>query len=169
MSPVIRLTTSVLLVLPAGLVVGGLVTKSLFAAPVALGMAQPVLFGVAAFLALLYVAVWLWFRPLRFVVAPDGLRIVWPLRWSHVAMGEIVEIQRLGAAEFRQEFGLGVRVGVGGLWGAFGLLVTGKETLVMYVSRADDLVLVRRASGRALLLTPADPARFVAALERRGG
>ncbi len=36
----------------------------------------------------------------------------------------------------------------------------------MYVSRADRFVLVRLRAERSLLLTPAEPERFVAALQR---
>ena len=56
-------------------------------------------------------------------------------------------------------------MGAGGLWGGFGLLVTSRESVAMYVSRTDRFVLVRLRAGRSLLLTPAEPERFVAALQ----
>jgi len=60
---------------------------------------------------------------------------------------------------------LGLSRGRRGLWGGFGLLVASRESFAMYVSRTDRFVLVRLRAGRSLLLTPAEPERFVAALQ----
>jgi len=153
MSPSIRVTSSVALLLPV-----------VFAW---LGRVQPFQYGVAAFVVSLYAFIWLWLRPTRFIVSAAGLRILWPLRFAHVLAADIRDVRRMGVEEFRREYGYGMRVGAGGLWGGFGLLVTGKETLAIYVSRVDDLVLVRRGSDRPLLLTPEDPERFVRELRGR--
>lgn len=145
-------------------------TYSLFLLPVTFawfGHLLPLLYGVAAFVVSIYASVWLWMRPTRFVVSPAGLRILWPLRFTHTLAADIVDVRRISGEEFRRQYGLGMRVGAGGLWGGFGLLITAKETLVMYVSRVDDLVLVRRASERPLLITPEDPERFVRELHGR--
>ena len=60
---------------------------------------------------------------------------------------------------------LGLSRGRRGLWGGSGLLVTARESFAMYVSRTDRFVLVRLRAGRSLLLTSAEPERFVAALQ----
>jgi len=60
---------------------------------------------------------------------------------------------------------LGLSRGRRGLWGGFGLLVTSRESFATYVSRTDRFVLVRLRAERSLLLTPAEPERFVAALQ----
>ena len=70
----------------------------------------------------------------------------------------------LSREAFRREFGWGVRIGAGGLWGGFGWLYTSKGLVGLYVSRTDRVVLVRRRAGRPLLVTPEDDERFVAAL-----
>ncbi len=78
---------------------------------------------------------------------------------------QIAAVEIVPRAEFRHRYGWGYRVGAGGLWGGFGLLVTSRESVAMYVSRTDRFVLVRLRAGRSLLLTPAEPERFVAALQ----
>jgi MFS transporter, ACS family, aldohexuronate transporter len=124
------------------------------------------LYCAAAFAAVIYAAVWLVWRPSRFEVSEAGLRIEWPVRQRMIVASQIASVTILARAEFRDEYGHGIRIGAGGLWGGFGLLATSKGALSMYVSRTDRLVLVRLASGRPLLLTPANPERFVAALSR---
>jgi hypothetical protein len=57
-----------------------------------------------------------------------------------------------------------MRIGAGGLWGGFGLLKTERETFSMWISRTDELVIVRLRGARSLLVTPEDPRRFVASL-----
>lgn len=138
----------------------------LFAA--ALGASRPtrlVLLGVTAFVVLTYASVALWWRPLRFEVGGHCLALVWPLRSRLVEGRQIAGVEIVPRAEFRRRYGWGYRVGAGGLWGGFGLLVTSRESFAMYVSRTDHFVLVRLRAGRPLLLTPAEPERFVAALQ----
>jgi hypothetical protein len=157
MSTDIRLMTSIVLALPPAL---GL------AALLAPGPASRLLVVVPALMLLLYASVWLLWRPTSFEVDPTGLRIHWPLRARSIPAGEIVDAAVLARDALRREFGWGMRIGAGGLWGGFGWLYTRKGLLDLYVSRTDRLVLVRLRSGRALLLTPADEDRFVAALRR---
>jgi hypothetical protein len=157
MSLDISIMTWMVLALPLGL----------FAA--ALGAPRParfVLFGVTAFVVLIYGTVALWWRPLRFEVGGHSLMLVWPLRSRLVEGRQIKSVEILPRAEFRRRYGWGYRVGAGGLWGGFGLLVTSRESFAMYVSRTDRFVVVRLRTGRPLLVTPAEPERFVAALQR---
>ena len=127
--------------------------------------ASAVLWAVAGLLALLYVGVWCWARPGEFEVGADALAIVWPARRRRIPRHDIAGARVLAPGEFRREFGLAVRVGVGGLWGGFGWAWTSRAGMLdLYVSRTDGCVLVERRSGRPLLLTPEQPDEFVRAL-----
>jgi len=150
-----RVMTGVALALPAIFVGSAVVTPFLVAG---------VLYGSAAFMILLYAMVWFGFRPTAFAVTADTLRIVWPARTRGIARSEIVGVRSLTATEFRAEFGFGMRVGVGGLWGGFGLLHTSSKTFSMWVSRTDTFVIVTLKNDRPLLLTPETPAAFVQSL-----
>ena len=56
--------------------------------------------------------------------------------------------------ELKRRYGWQARVGVGGLWGGFGWLYSTKGWMEFYVSRMDGYVLMSRAEGRPLLLSP---------------
>jgi len=156
MSSDIRALTGICLALPAVFVAGSFVK-----APMLL---------VAVSVCGLYAVVWFWMRPTRFVVMHESFLIEWPLRSTAISSSTIAGVETLDRAAFRRQFGRGgVRVGAGGLWGAFGLLMTSKETFAMYVSRSDAFVLVRRKDDRPLLLTPDQPERFAAALRETLG
>jgi len=120
--------------------------------------------AMAALVMLVYVSVWFLFRPTRFEIDATGLWIVWPMRSRHIPRREIGEASAIGIAEFKREYGLGMRVGAGGLWGGFGLLKTGRETFSMWISRTDAFVLVRLRGARTLLITPDRPREFLEAL-----
>jgi hypothetical protein len=156
MSTDLRIMTVVVLLLP--FVLGG-------AGLLAPGPIRWVLLGVTGFTVLLYLSTWLWWRPSRFEITGQGLSIIWPLRSSTTPAHAIRDAVVLGRADFRRDYGYGMRVGVGGLWGGFGLLVTGKGTLSMYISRTDAFVLIHREGDRPLLITPDEPERFLAELK----
>jgi Bacterial PH domain len=149
--------TSLLLPLPVVLAAAGVFGPA---------KVSPALFGSAVFSAALYVAIWLVGRPSRFEVSETGVRIVWPVREREIFSTEITSVSLVSGADFRKEHGRGTRVGAGGLWGAFGSLATNRLTFSMYISRTDRFVVVRLASDPPLLITPAGPQRFVAALDR---
>lgn len=123
------------------------------------------LFATAAFMVLTYASVWLGFRPSRFVIEPEALTIEWPLRSRVIRRADIERARIVSAADFRREYGYGMRIGAGGLWGGFGLLKTGAETFSMWISRTDRYVIVTLRNDRPLLLTPTLPERFVELLE----
>jgi hypothetical protein len=148
------LTAGVLLV-PVGI---------LAAAHHAAGTVRPEVLGAVALIAVLYSWVWLWWRPTRFEISAHGLSIVWPLRRRTIASAQLGRANAIDRAAFRRDYGRGLRVGAGGLWGGFGLLMTPKATFSYYVSRTDAFVLVPLASDRTLMLTPERPQAFVAAL-----
>ena len=155
MSRSIWILTAALLALPVGMLGATL-----------LGVADPALLGVAGLLGLLYLGVWLWFRPGHFELSPVALSIVWPMRRRDIALASIESAQIVTSRELRAECGLLLRIGVGGLWGGFGRLWSSKGVhLDFYVSRTAPLVLVRQRRGRHLLITPEQPERFVDALQ----
>jgi len=156
MSPLVLVLTVIVLTLPVALAVVGL------------GAPRPgrsVLLAVAGMLAVLWIVVWLYFRPSRFELTSAHLSIVWPARRRDVPRVDIVRARLVSRREFRQEFGWAARIGVGGLWGAFGLLWTAQGGMMdLYVSRVDQFVLVERRSARPILITPARPEEFLRAL-----
>ena len=146
MSAVIRLLTVVVLTIPIVLAIAGLPT-------------------VAAAVAALYIWVWLWMRPRHFVVETDAVVIVWPLRSRRIERAALRSARIVTASEFRREHGLGIRIGVGGLWGGFGLLWTRGTIYDLYVSRTDGLVVLEREGGRPLLITPERPEAFIRSVQ----
>jgi hypothetical protein len=153
MAPVfIGLTALVLLIAPAFVLFGVLA-----GAP-----AGNTLVLAGSSVALLSVGVWLWSRPSRFDVFPLGITIVWPLRHRTLLRGSVSEVRLVPRTALREELGFAVRVGVGGLFGTFGLLWTSRKGWTsVYITRADGFVLLVTRAGRPLLITPADPEEFV--------
>lgn len=155
MSGLIRGMTFVLILVPIGFLAAPLLDWRSF--PLA---------PLGGAIALSYAFIWLYMRPSAFVVTPEGLDIVWPLRRRRIPKANLVGASEVGRGDLRREFGLLLRVGAGGLWGGFGLAWSSRgEHLSLYVSRhADGFVLVRARGARSLLITPERPADFVAAL-----
>lgn len=120
---------------------------------------------VALFLIAIYAWVWLRFRPIRFIVRPYILEIVWPLKRRKIPRNGISNIVIMSRSELRQKIGWGMRIGAGGLWGGFGWLWTKHCGLIqMYISRTDQFVWIERTGERPLLVTPENPAAFAQAL-----
>lgn len=128
-----------------------------------------VFLGVFFFLLFIYAVIWLWFRPTRFEFDDTAFKIIWPIRSKSWKRAELTGAQLISAAEFRKRYGLGIRIGSGGLWGAFGLLKTSQQTFTMYVSRTDSFVLLNFQTGRPLLITPERPVEFVNSLNLLAG
>jgi tetratricopeptide (TPR) repeat protein len=148
----IRLLTVALLVLPL-----------LFLAIALLGSAFMLL--PTAVLVAVYAWIALWFRPTRFVVGPRALEIVWPLRRREIPHADITSVRLVDKHALRGEVGWAMRMGAGGLGGAFGWLWTQKRGVVrMYISRTDGLVWIERRSERPWLITPERPDAFVRTL-----
>ncbi len=137
------------------------VTVALLAIPVVVVAVGLLMVGLA--LAVLYLWVWLWMRPRYFAIDDDAIVIAWPLRSRRIQRAELRAARTITAKEFRREYGLAVRIGVGGLWGGFGLLWTRPKAFDMYVSRTDGLVILERDTGRPLLITPERPEEFIRA------
>ena len=152
MSPLILTMTLVLLALPLAFFAGAQFAGRLLSVP-------------ALLLLVLYAWVWLRFRPSRFVVQPQALEVVWPLKRRVLFRKDISAVRLIDKQELQTEIGWGMRVGAGGLWGGFGWLWTKRRGIVqMYISRTDGFVWIECAGGRPWLITPEQPDALVQAL-----
>ena len=156
MSTLVRMPTVLLLALPLAL---------LASAP----FGSRLVVILALVMMVLYAWVWLRLRPSRFFVHPGGLLVRWPLRRREIRREEIAGVRVVHKRDLRKEFGWGLRIGAGGLWGVFGWLWTRRRGMVRtYVTRTDRFVLIDRTCGRPWLITPDRPEAFVRALQSRG-
>ena len=91
--------------------------------------------------------------------------MIWPLRRLQIRRADIASAELIDRDELRRRPGWAMRVGAGGLGGAFGWLWTERRGIVrMYVARLDGLVWLERAGGQPWLITPDQPDAFVRAL-----
>jgi hypothetical protein len=109
---------------------------------------------IALLIVLLLAGIALYARPSRFELAPEGLRVVWPVRQRLIAWSEVVGVEVIDRAAFRARFGMGMRIGAGGFLGGFGWLKTERQTFDFYISRVDRYVIVQVRRGDPLLITP---------------
>lgn len=146
------------------LTVGLLLLPVLFLAIVVFGRAPLAIPGVL--IVAVYAWIWLRMRPTRFVVSSDAVEVFWPLkRPRRIARPDIANARLIDGEGLRREIGWGMRVGAGGLWGAFGWLWTRRRGIVeMYISRTNGFVWIEPTRGRPWLITPAEPESFVRAL-----
>jgi hypothetical protein len=152
MSGFVRALTAALFLLPVVFITSGATQGAPLLAP-----------GIL--LVFLYVWVWLRFRPSRFVVHPQEIEVVWPLKRRRIARGSITGVRLIDRETLRALIGRAARVGAGGLWGGFGWLWTQHRGIVqMYVSRSDGLVWIERGAERPWLITPEAPEAFVRAI-----
>lgn len=128
---------------------------------------SPILLASAGGMVAMYGGVWAFARPTRFELDDDALSIVFPAWTRKIPRASIRAVQRFEGDAFKREIGFGLRVGVGGLWGGFGWLLTPKGRFEMYISRVTDLVVLTRTEGDDLLLSPDDAAPFVQAFAPR--
>ena len=110
----------------------------------------------------IYAWVWLRFRPSEFVIHPDCVEIVWPLKRRRIARASMTSWRVIDTPALKREIGWGARVGAGGLWGGFGWLWTRRRGIVqMYITRTDAYVWLERGAERPWLITPERPDDFV--------
>jgi hypothetical protein len=153
MSPLIRWLTILLLAIPVVFLL-------------AIGFSGAYFLSLPALLLLvIYAWVWLRFRPHTFIVYPNAIEVLWPLKRRRIPRDEITAVRLVDGEELTREIGWGTRVGAGGLWGGFGWLWTRRRGIVqMYISRTDGYVWIERGAKRPWLLTPERPDDFVRAL-----
>jgi hypothetical protein len=125
----------------------------------------PLLEGVGVLFLALWGFIWFYMRPSHFEVGPAGLLVRWPWRSEFVPRHALAGAEVLSRREVKKRYGHAMRVGAGGLGGGFGLAWTRKGFLRFYVSRIDRFVVVHCREGRDWMITPADPERFVAAIQ----
>jgi len=147
-------------------------TVFLWALPVAFFAGQywvpvPLMAPTGCFLVLIYASVWLWWRPSRFEISPEGLTVVFPLRRKRTPMNTIGAVERIDPDELKRRYGQLYRVGAGGLWGGFGWLWRPGVWVEFYISRMDGWVLVERKGLTPLLITPERAEELVALLAHR--
>ena len=125
---------------------------------VALITRQPGAIAVVVLLLAIYGVVWFGCRPARFVITDSHLDIVFPAWRRSIPRADVVGVRMLAAEQFQAEFGWAIRIGAGGLWGGFGWLQTARQGLLeFYVSTTGQFLLIERAAGRSLLITPDRP------------
>src|SRR5882672_8072839 len=110
MSPLIWMLTLALLAIPAVFFSTAMVGRHLLTVP-------------ALCVVVMYVWVWLRFRPTRFVVYPDRLEARWPLKRRSIPHKDIAGVRRINNRALHREIGWGMRAGGGGLWGGLWLAV----------------------------------------------
>lgn len=151
MNGLVRAVTVVMFLIPAAFLAGTIAGVRLL--------------GPGVAILLLYAWVWVRMRPRAFVVHDDRLEVEWPMKRRSIPRSSIASVSRIDRQALRDQVGWGMRIGIGGLWGAFGWLWTTRRGLVqMYVSRTSDLVWIDRREGRSWLVSPASPDAFIAAL-----
>ena len=149
MSTVIRVLTALLFLIPVGMAIGAATGTRVLLVPL-------------AFVVAIFAWIWLRFRPREFVIYPDRIEAVCPLKRRAILCSTIVSCRTIGLADLRREIGWGIRVGAGGLWGSFGWLWTLRRgTVQTYVSRTDAFVWIERGAGTPWLITPEREDEFV--------
>ena len=115
---------------------------------------------------LIYGWVWARFRPTAFVVHPDSVEVIWPLKRRRIPRAEVSSVRVMDQQELRRGRWVGACGSVpAGLWGGFGWLWTSRRGIVQtYVSRLDRFVWIERGRERPWLITPDRPEEFVRAL-----
>jgi hypothetical protein len=145
----LRVVSAFLLVIPVAMAIAVIMGYQVLLVPLAL-------------MAAIYAWVWLRFRPSAFVIRPDCVEIVWPLKRRRIARSSITACRVIRTPELKREIGWGARVGAGGLWGGFGWLWTRRRGIVqMYITRTDAYVWLERGGERPWLITPERPDDFV--------
>ncbi len=128
---------------------------------------KPIILFVAASIWLMVLWAWFWMRPSHYIVDNTGLMIVWPLRKFYVPGNDISSVRVLDRKGIKKELGLAMRIGVGGLFGGFGLLWTRRRGMMrFYITRLDRFVLIERRNNKDLLLSVDHPDRMKEMLTR---
>ncbi len=156
MSPTISFLTYALWLLPVSFGVIGLWMHSLITIAIAV-----ILFG-------LYGVVWFWCRPSHFILNSNYFAIEFPAWRETIPLDDIYSVHITDRIHFEQEFGWSIRIGVGGLWGVFGWLLTQRQGLIeIYVSRFDRSIVISRRTGKPLVVSPSSPSLFVQSLDNK--
>lgn len=156
MAPLYVVSTGVLLAIP--------VIWAIMIVTVGHGIWRVSAVVIASFVAL-SALIWLYLRPSKYEVDAAGVTIHWYLRRIVVPRADITNVSTIDREVLRRDFGWSARVGVGGLFGTFGLLWTSKRGwLTAYATTTQGWVLIERRGERPILISPDRPDDFVRAL-----
>jgi hypothetical protein len=100
------------------------------------------------------------FRPIDYIITADRLIIHRPLSDVKIDRSQITSVELVDSGQT----GWTIRTfGVGGLFGYYGKFANRKlGSMTWYATRRDRAVLILTVDNRKIILTPNDPARFVA-------
>ena len=158
MAPLYVLSTGITLAIP--------VIWAIMIFTVGQGIWRISLVVVASFIALCAV-IWLYLRPSRYEVDDGGVTIHWHLRRLVVPRAEITSVSTIDRQVLRRDFGWSARVGVGGVFGTFGLLWTSKRGwMSAYATTTTGWGLIERRDARPILISPERADDFVRAFSR---
>jgi len=151
---------SLMVVISGGMAFGAFAIESELEAD---GLSPTFALAFPGFITVVFVLVWVYYRPSGFDLGDWGLTIRWPARRTLHRREDITAVR----AVTKDEIGTPWRLwGAGGLWGLFGLCRSKHiGRLDAFISRSDGWVLVEFTDARPLLITPADPDQFVEALQ----
>lgn len=83
--------------------------------------------AMTVFIAGIYCWTWIRFRPSEFVLGDGAMEVIWPAKRRQVPYVGMHSAKIITRRELKDLVGFGMRVGAGGLWGAFGWLWTTKR------------------------------------------
>ncbi len=117
-------------------------------------------------LAAMFAAVYCFVRPRGFEVSGQGVAVVWLNRRRLIPVGVLGErsaVRDMDLGRLAQKVGKGISVGrVFGTFGGFRSEYL--QSMEVYITRREGMVMVRLLNRKPLLVTPADPAQFMAAV-----
>lgn len=161
MSVAYRLSTAGLFLLGVGGLAGGVWMMHL------LGVGGWLLWvssaiGALALLAIFAAAYW-YGRPRGFGLSAEGLTIVWPGRQRLIVLGALGELRTVNDIELGR---LRKQMGISNIYGTFGWFKSEYlQSMDVYITRREGMVMIRLLNRKPLLLTPAEPEAFMAAVQ----
>jgi len=120
-------------------------------------------FYVMPFAMIIIVILTYGFSPKGYVMEEGELTILRPFKAKNYPLSDI---QSVSEVEKKNLKGSIRTFGVGGLFGYFGLFRNNTYgNMVWYATRRDRFVVIERSNGKTIVITPDDPAAFVAAYQ----
>ena len=110
-------------------------------------------------------AVWL-FRPTNYTITEDGLLIGRPIGSRRLLLKDIASVEAVSSSALGFQLRVFGSGGFGGYFGVFRPSGLGRS-IDYYVTNMSNLLLIRRRTGRELLISPDDPVGFEVALRSR--
>jgi hypothetical protein len=124
-----------------------------------------VLGSLGAAIVMVAATVYLCLRPTQITVTDRHVTIDFPTRSVELARRDIRAVEIYDLAGFQTRFGGGSWFRLAPLVGGLGWLPTATETFEAYLSNAETVVVLILRHRRPVLVTPANPTRFVAMVQ----